>query len=308
MKLPWGFTGFAGKTPGRSSRLTVLSFLLPGFTGFLLFVLLPMIATATVSLTDYSGGPRWRFIGLRNFQLLLGSRRFHQSLLVTLRFVIFTVVLQILLGLLYAVILNRGVRGKTVLRSLFFMPNVLSTVGVSLAFSFILHPENGFANQVLGFFGLPASPWLTSPDTALMSVIIVTLWMSFGYYMVVFLGGLQNINPSLYEAADIDGANDRQCFLRITLPMLSPTMFFAVTVSIIGSFKVFGQVFMMTGGQFGGGPAGSTNVVVFDIYLRSFTNFEFGYASAEALILLALILTVTLIQFRNQRRWVSYDL
>ena len=308
VKRPLRSVKFRQKTLQRTSCPTVLSFLLPGFSGFLLFVLLPMITTAAVSLTDYSGGPRWHFIGLRNFQLLLGSRRFHQSLTVTLRFVVFTVVLQILLGLLYAVILNRGVRGKNMFRSLFFMPNVLSTVGVSLAFSFIFHPEGGFANQVLTFFGLPPSLWLTGTNTALISVIIVTLWMSFGYYMVVFLGGLQAVNPSLYEAADIDGANDLQCFLRITLPLLSPTTFFAVTVSIIGSFKVFGQVFMMTGGQFGGGPAGATNVVVFDIYLHSFTNFEFGYASAESLILLALILTVTLIQFRHQRRWVSYDL
>ncbi|MDC7234963.1 MAG: sugar ABC transporter permease [Spirochaetales bacterium] len=296
------------KTLERASWPTVLSFLLPGFTGFLLFVFIPMISTIGVAFTNYSGGPRWKFIGFRNFQLLLESSQFHQSLLVTLQFVFFTVLLQMVLGLLFAMLLNQGFRGTTFFRSLFFMPNVLSAVGVSLAFSLLFHPSQGFANQLLGILGLPPNTWLTSSDTALMSIIIVTLWMSFGYYMIIFLGGLQSINPALYEAASIDGANGFHTFFKITLPMLSPTMFFAMTMSIINSFKVFDQVFMMTGGQDGGGPAGSTNVVVFDVYQNSFKNYKFGYASAESLLLLLIILTITLIQFRNQKKWVTYDL
>ncbi|MBF9016798.1 MULTISPECIES: carbohydrate ABC transporter permease [unclassified Oceanispirochaeta] len=296
------------KSLERASWFTVLSFLLPGFTGFLLFVFIPMISTIGVAFTNYSGGPNWKFIGIRNFRYLMESSQFHQSLLVTLQFVFFTVIFQILLGLLFAVLLNQGFRGTTFFRSLFFMPNVLSAVGVSLAFSLIFHPGAGFANQLLASLGLPPNTWLTSSDTALMSIIIVTLWMSFGYYMVIFLGGLQSISPSLYEAASIDGANGFHTFFKVTLPMLSPTMFFAMTMSIIGSFKVFDQVFMMTGGQAGGGPAGSTNVVVFDVYLNSFTNYKFGYASAESLILLVIILAITLIQFQNQKKWVTYDL
>jgi multiple sugar transport system permease protein len=287
---------------------TILSFLLPGFTGFLLFIFIPMISTLGVAFTNYSGGPNWKFIGLRNFQILLTSPQFHQSLKVTLTFAVYTVILQILMGLLFAVLLNQQLRGKTFFRSLFFMPNVLSTVGVSLAFSMIFNPAQGFANQILAGLGLPGSAWLTSTDTALMSIIIVTLWMSFGYYMIIFLGGLQSINPALYEAASIDGATGFQSFYKVTLPMLSPTMFFAMTISIIGSFKVFDQVFMMTGGSLGGGPAGSTNVVVFDVYLNSFTHYKFGYASAESLILLLIVLAITLIQFRNQKKWVTYDI
>lgn len=296
------------KSHERVGWLTVLSFLLPGFTGFLLFVFIPMVSTIGVAFTNYSGGPNWKFIGFKNFKYLATSPQFHQSLLVTLQFVVFTVVLQVVLGVLFAVLLNQNIKGKTFFRSLFFMPNVLSAVGVSLAFSLIFHPGEGFANQFLTSLGFQANTWLTSTDTALMSIIIVTLWMSFGYYMVIFLGGLQSINSSLYEAANIDGANSIQTFFKITLPMLSPTMFFAMTMSIIGSFKVFDQVFMMTGGQLGGGPAGSTNVVVFDVYLNSFQNYRFGYASAESLILLSIILIITLLQFQNQKKWVSYDL
>ncbi len=267
-----------------------------------------MITTFGVAFTNYSGGPRWKFVGFRNFQFLLKSTIFRQSLKVTFSFVFYTVILQIVMGLLFALILNQNIRGRNFFRSLFFMPNVLSTVGISLAFSLIFHPTSGFANIVLEFLGLKPNTWLTSPDTALMSIIVVTIWMTFGYYMVIFLGGLQSINRTLYEAAWIDGANGFQAFFKITLPMLSPTMFFAMTMSIIGSFKVFNQVFMMTGGQLGGGPAGSTNVVVFDIYLNSFVNYEFGYASAEALILLVIILIITVIQYRNQKKWVTYDL
>jgi len=287
---------------------TVLSFLLPGFTGFLLFVFIPMVSTIVIGFTNYSGGPNWKFTGLRNFQLLLTSPQFHQSLKVTLVFAFYTVMFQMLVGLLFAVILNQNLMGKTFFRSLFFMPNVLSTVGVSLAFSMIFNPTQGIANQILTGLGFSPSAWLTSSDTALMSIIIVTLWMSFGYYMIIFLGGLQAINPALYEAASIDGASGFQSFYKVTLPMLSPTMFFAMTMSIINSFKVFDQVFMMTGGSLGGGPAGSTNVVVFDVYLNSFTHYKFGYASAESLILLIIVLTITLIQFRNQKKWVTYDI
>ncbi len=267
-----------------------------------------MITTLGVAFTNYSGGPKWKFVGLRNFIQLIESPIFRQSLSITLQFVLITVILQIGMGLLFAVILNGKIAGQKFFRSLFFMPNVLSTVGISLAFSLIFHPGSGVANQFLELIELPASPWLTSPDTALLTIILVTVWMTFGYYMIIFLGGLQSINPALYEAASIDGSSGIQTFIKITLPMLSPTMFFAMTMSIIGSFKVFGQVFMMTGGQLGGGPAGSTNVVVFDVYLNSFVNYKFGYASAEALILLIIVLTITVLQYRNQQRWVSYDI
>ncbi len=296
------------KSLEKTSWPTVLSFLLPGFIGFILFVFVPMLSTLFVSFTNYSGGPNWKFVGLQNYLLIAKDKHFLQSMVVTFKFVIMGVSLQIIMGLLFALILNRNFLGQTFFRSLFFMPNVLSSVGISLAFSLIFHPTKGVANQILAMLKLPPSPWLTSPDTALLSIIMVVLWMSFGYYMVIFLGGLQGINPSLYEAADIDGANDVQKFFRVTLPMLSPTMFFAMTMCIINSFKVFDQIFMMTGGTDGGGPAGSTNVVVYDIYQNSFRNFRFGYASAESLILLLIILIVTLVQFQNQKKWVTYDI
>ncbi|MBN2628296.1 MAG: sugar ABC transporter permease [Spirochaetales bacterium] len=287
---------------------TVLSFLLPGFIGFILFVFFPMLSTFLISFTNYSGGPNWKIVGIDNYLTIAKDKHFLQSLVVTVKFVLIGVSLQIIMGLLFAMLLNRNILGQTFFRSLFFMPNVLSSVGISLAFSLIFHPTKGVANQILEYFGLPDSPWLTDPSTALLSIIMVVLWMSFGYYMIIFLGGLQSINSSLYEAADIDGANGVQKFFRVTLPMLSPTMFFALTMCIINSFKVFDQIFMMTGGTDGGGPAGSTNVVVYDIYQNSFRNFRFGYASAESLILLIIILVITVIQFNNQKKWVTYDI
>lgn len=296
------------KSLEQSNKLTVLSFLLPGFVGFILFVFLPMITTVGVAFTNYSGGSKWQFVGLRNFVQLFQSTIFRNSLLITIKFVCISVVLQLGLGLIFALILNQKIFGQKFFRSLFFMPNVLSTVGVSLAFSMIFHPSLGMANQLLEKIGLDPSLWLAGSDTALGVIIFVTVWMSFGYYMILFLGGLQAVNPALYEAAAIDGSTPVNTFFHITLPMLSPTMFFALTMSIIGSFKVFGQVFMMTGGQQGGGPAGSTNMVVFDVYINSFVNYKFGYASAEALILLVIILAVTLIQHKNQEKWVSYEI
>ena len=186
--------------------MTVLSFLLPGFTGFLLFVFIPMVSTVGVSFTNYSGGPNWKFIGMKNFKFLFESPQFHQSLLVTMQFVFFTVILQILMGLLFAVLLNQGLRSSTFFRSLFFMPNVLSAVGVSLAFSLIFNPGQGFANQFFAVLGLPPNTWLTSPDTALMSIIIVTLWMSFGYYMVIFSG-----RAPVYQYSLVRSRQYRRC-------------------------------------------------------------------------------------------------
>lgn len=296
------------KTLEKTNIGIVMSFLLPGLTGFLLFVFFPMLTTAGVAFTNYSGSPNWHFVGLKNFTRLFVSISFVKSLWLTLKFSAITLFLQIFLGLFFAVVLNRQMKGTNFFRSLFFMPNVLSAVGISLSFSLIFHPQSGVANQFLELFGLPACPWLTHSSTSLMSIIIVTIWMTFGYYMVIFLGGLQSINKTLYEAASIDGAGPFYTFFKITLPMLSPTMFFAMTMSIINCFKVFDQVFMMTGGQFGGGPAESTNVIVYDIYRNSFGHYEFGYASAEALILLSIIMGITIFQYRNQKKWVTYDI
>jgi ABC-type sugar transport system permease subunit len=198
--------------------------------------------------------------------------------------------------------------GRGFFRGVMFLPNVLSSVAVGLVFSLIFDPRRGPVNQFLLSVGLPAPEWLAGMNTALPTIIIIAVWQSFGYYMVLFLGGLQTISASLYEAADMDGAGPIRRFTAITLPGLSPIIFFSVTIAIIRAFQVFDQIFVMTGGQLGGGPAGATTVMVFSIYRNAFSQFRFGYAAAESVVLLAIVLLVTLVQQRGQKRWVNYDI
>lgn len=287
---------------------TVLWFLLPGLAGFLVFLVLPICMAAGLSFTNYSGGPRFRFIGLANYLRAFSNPDFVHSLLVTLSFTVGTVACQIVLGLLFALALHKPLFGRNTFRGLFFLPNVLSSVAIGLAFVLILNPKSGPLNQGLRALGLPGPLWLTSDKTALASIILVAVWQSFGYYMVLFLGGLLSIDVGLYEAASIDGAGAIRKFFSVTLPGLTPVTFYAVTIAVINAFKVFDQVYTMTGGQLGGGPAGATDVLVFDIYVNAFTNLRFGYASAESVVLLVIVLAVTVAQNRGQRKWVSYDI
>lgn len=285
----------------------VAAFILPSLLGFLLFVLAPIVMAAGISLTNFSGGPRFRFIGLRNYALALSNRDFLNSLSVTVNFTIWTVLLQLLLGLAFALLLNNRLFGRHFFRSVIFLPNVLSSVAVGLAFMLILDPKRGPLNQYLRSIGLDPPLWLGSEKSSLATIIMVTVWQSFGYYMVLFLGGLQTISRSLYEAAAIDGAGAVKRFFAVTLPGLSPIMFYSITIAVIRAFQVFDQVYIMTGGQLGGGPAGSTSVLVFDIYKTGFSQFRFGYAAAESVALLGIVLVVTIIQQRGQKRWVNYD-
>jgi ABC-type sugar transport system permease subunit len=259
----------------RTPWLVVAVFLLPSFIGFLLFMAVPIIAAFGISLTNFSGGPNFRFIGLTNYVNAFTSSTFLKFLSVTVNFTLWTVLAQLSLG---------------------------------LVFSLILDSKREPVNQFLLSLGLPAPLWLAGEKTALPTIIMVTVWQNFGYYMVLFLGGLQTISSTLYEAAAIDGAGPGRRFLSVTIPGLSPIIFFSVTIAIIRAFQVFDQIFVMTGGSWGGGPAGATNVLVFDIYKNGFIQFRFGYAAAESVALLLIILAVTLIQQQGQKKWVSYDI
>jgi multiple sugar transport system permease protein len=287
--------------------ITVLLFLLPSLLGFLIFIFIPIIAMIGLSFTNYSGGINLSFIGLDNFLRIFENSMFRKAMINTAVFTLITVTLQILLGFIFAILLNKKIYGRTFFRSVIFLPVILSNIAVSLVFMLIFHPSKGPVNGLLQSLGLPGVPWLTSPKTALLTIALVAVWQSFGYYMVLFLSGLQTINPEIYEAGEIDGANPWQRLWSITIPLLSPTTFFCVIMAIINSFKVFDQIFAMTGGQLGGGPASSTTVLVFDIYQRAFTNLEMGYASAEALILLLVVLSITIVQYQGQSKWVTYE-
>lgn len=286
----------------------ILSFLLPSFIGFVIFILAPMVMAIILSFTNYSGGPKFKFIGLKNYIVAFTNADFLSYLFVTFRFMITTVIFQIGLGLLFAILLTRKFKGCSAFRSIFYIPNILSSVAVGLAFMFIFEPSTGLLNQFLASIGLPTSKWLASATSALDVIITIAIWQNFGYYMVLFIGGLQNISTTLYEAAEMDGASKFKQFIHVTIPGLSPILFYGVTIAIIRGFQVFDYIYIMTGGQQGGGPGGSTNVLAFDIYLNAFTYFRFGYSSAESVVLMVIILLVTFFQNRGQKRWVSYDI
>jgi multiple sugar transport system permease protein len=286
----------------------VLIFLLPSFLGFFIFIFVPMFAALGISLTNFSGGPNFRFVGLTNYRNAFKSSDFLQYLFNTFNFTFWAVTFQLLLGLTLALLLNKNLFGKSAFRGIMFLPNVLSSIAVGLVFSLILDNQRGPVNQFLVHLGIPAPLWLAGIKSALPTIIMVVVWQNFGYYMVLFLGGLQTISPTLYEAAAIDGAGPVRRFFAVTLPGLSPILFFAITIAIIRGFQVFDQIFVMTGGQLGGGPAGATTVLVFDIYKNAFSQFRFGYAAAQSVVLLVIVLVITLIQQRGQKKWVTYDI
>jgi ABC-type sugar transport system permease subunit len=291
----------------QSKKSTVAFFLLPSLVGFSVFILAPMFMAIILAFTNYSGGPAYEFIGMKNFVMAFTKGKFLSYLWITFRYMVITVIFEISLGMAFALLLSQNFKGAGIFRSIFYIPNILCSIAIGLGFLFFFEPTSGIFNHVLSTLGLPTSKWLTGTESALNSIIIVAVWQSFGYYMVLFVGGLQNINPSLYEAATVDGANWWQRFLKITLPGLSPIMFFATIMAIINGFKVFDYIFVMTGGQDGGGPAGATNVLAFDIYRNAFTYFRLGYASAESVMLILIVLTITVIQQIGQKNWVVYD-
>ena len=286
----------------------VAVFLLPSFLGFFIFMVAPMFTAFGISLTNFSGGSNFSFIGLTNYINAFKSSDFIKYLFNTVNFTFWSVTFQLLLGLSLALLLNKKLFGKNAFRGIMFLPNVLSSIAVGLVFSLILDNQRGPVNQFLVSLGLPAPLWLAGVKSAMPTIIMVAVWQNFGYYMVLFLGGLQTISPTLYEAAAIDGAGAVKRFFAVTIPGLSPIIFFSVTIAIIRAFQVFDQIFVMTGGQLGGGPAGATTVLVFDIYKNAFSQFRFGYAAAQSVVLLIIVLAVTVIQQRGQKRWVTYDI
>jgi multiple sugar transport system permease protein len=206
------------------------------------------------------------------------------------------------ISLILANILNQKIRGTTFYRTAYFLPVVSSSIAVALVWAWVFNPDFGLVNEILSTFGLPRLKWLASSTWALPAIVIVSVWRGLGPSTVIFLAGLQGIPEELYDAAKIDGANARQLFRHITIPMLSPTTFFVIVVSIIGSFQVFDLVFMMTQG----GPGRATLVLVYYIYQHAFRWFGMGYAASIAFVLFIVIFVLTLIQLRLSGRWVHY--
>ena len=283
--------------------LTGYLFVLPNFTGFFLFMLLPIIMGAYISLTDYNGFQQINFVGLDNYIKMFSDDYFLTSMKNNLLYTAVTVPTTIIVSTLLAVALNTGIKGSKIFRTAFFFPHISSMVAVGIVWSLLLNPSMGPINNLLLAFGAKNPPkWLSSSDSALWAVMLVAVWKQVGYYMIMILAGLQSIPKQLYEAANIDGAGKVIRFFKITVPMLSPILFMVTILIIISSFQVFDLIMIMTKG----GPGSATNVIVYRIYQEGFKYLRYGYASAMAYFLFFLILIITLIQFRGQKKWVSY--
>ncbi|MFX3625182.1 MAG: carbohydrate ABC transporter permease [Ectobacillus sp.] len=274
-------------------------YLMPAFLIFFFFVYFPFFKTIYMSfhLTNIVG-KAVEFIGFENYQELFSSPDFQNSLLVTLKFVVLTSVPAILGGLALALMAQRKTKGTGALRVMYAMPMAVSTACAAVIWMLLYHPTIGSINYLLG----KQIAWLSDPDYALAAVAIVTAWMQIGFNFILLLAGLQGIPKEYYESAAIDGAGYLQTLWKITLPSLSPTLFFVIVVNVIEAFQAFGQVNIMTAG----GPANSTNVVVYTIYQQAFLNNRFGLASASSIILFFIMLVVTIIQFRYEKKLVFY--
>lgn len=281
-----------------------LLYLLPSIILFGMFVYYPMIKTIYLSffLTNQNGIPVY-FNGIENYTYIFTSDEFRNSMKATFLFVIYTVPASVIIALMMAILANEKLKGVGFFRTMFS-----STMGISVAASaviwlFLFHPSVGAFNNILAAMNLPGVQWLLDPDWALLSISLTTIWMNIGFNFLVILGGLQNIDESLYESATIDGAGYWTKLRRITLPMLSPTLFFIITISLINAFQSFGQIDILTKG----GPIQSTNLVVYSIYKEAFVNYQFGTASAQAIVLFIVVLIVTILQFKFGERKVHYQ-
>ena len=303
--------GFKHAKPVRDGRtrknklrygLTVLAFLLPSAVPLAAFTLGPMIAALWVSLNKWNLLAPMKFVGLDNYSKLLSDGSTGAVFLHTIYFIAGYLPLVYIGGLALALALNTALKGRSLLRGVYFLPVVTSWIVVALVWRWLLSPSNGVVNTVLGFFGIAGPGWWTDPSWAMPSIIIASAWKDLGFVMVILLAGLQAISPDMYDAAKVDGAGWWRRLFSITLPLLSPSTFFVLVISLINGFQVFDQVYAMTGG----GPNGSSQVVVLEVYDLTFRYGRAGEASALSWMLFIVILAVTVIQVRGQRRWVTY--
>lgn len=288
----------------QSRRLTAYAFLLPNILGFVTLTLIPILVAFGLSFLNWDFANPAQFIGIKNFARLLRDSGFKIALTNTIYYTAVSVPLTIVISLLLAILLNQKVRGVKWFRTIYFFPEISSMIAVAVVWNMLYHPTMGPINNILRSVGIANPPgWTASVKWALPAVILMSVWKQVGYYMVIYLAGLQGIPDQLYEAATIDGAGPWQKFRYITVPMLSPTTFLISILLVINSFKVFDQIVIMTDG----GPGRATYVLVYYIYYQAFQLFRFGYASAIATVLFAIVLIVTIVQFRMERKWVNYS-
>jgi multiple sugar transport system permease protein len=293
----------------RTSRMQEVlagyGFALPALVALTIFLIIPILAALVLVFMEYDvlSPPQWA--GLQNILAIPKDIRLGIMYWNTLRFVVFATLFNNVLGLLLAMGVNRAMPGvlRYLLRTALFFPVLTTTASLALVWNFLLTQDRGVVNYLLQQIGLAPVPWLSSSTWAPVSVVVFDVWRACGYLMVIYLAGLQGISEVLYEAAEIDGANQFQRMRYITLPLITPTAFFAVIISVLGAAQVFDNVWVLTGG----GPADASRLIVLYIYEIGFKRFEMGYAAAVSLTLFLVLILVTLFQFRMSQRWVHYE-
>lgn len=287
----------------RAEERAAWLFLAPSLVLFAIFTAIPVISAFFISFTQWNLFNEVTWVGIGNYLELARDEIFAKVLGNTAYFVLISVPVQIVLALLCALVLNRGIKGQTFFRVVYFLPVVTSTIAAALVWAWLFNSNFGLINAGLSLVGVTELPkWMGSTRWAMPAIIIVSIWQNLGYAMVLFLAGLQNIGRDVHDAAALDGATGWDRFWHITLPLLSPTTFFVLVISIIGSFQVFELVLVMTKA----GPANATNTLVYYIYQNGFQFYQMGYASAAAMVLFLIVLAFTLVQYKLQRRWVHY--
>lgn len=292
-------TKSASRKLKRKNTLIAWSFIAPNFIGFLIFTLVPVVFSLILAFMKWDSFSTPEFVGLQNFTRMLSDDTFWLSLKNTFLYTIGVVPLTLVCSLGLAILLNQKIKGVKFFRTAFFFPYVTSLVAIAVVWSMLFHPTMGPINQFLRVVIENPPGWLSSSDWALTAIIIVSVWRGMGYYMILYLAGLQGISKELYEAAAMDGANKWKQFIHITVPALRPTTFFVTIMLVINCIKIFDLVQVMTDG----GPGRATNVLVYQVYSEAFVKFNFGYASAIAMVLFVIVLVITVIQFKwNQIR------
>lgn len=286
-------------------------FLLPSLIGMLFFSLLPLAISGFISLTDWNGLDQLlapgifqeHFVGVDNFKAILSSNEFWQVLGNTCYYIVLYIPLMLIASLSVAQLLSRNRKGVTAFRVIYYIPVLTSWVAASLIWETVLSPEYGALNNLLAILGIEGPGWLLDETWAMPAVVLVSVWKDMGFFGLILLSGIIGIDRGYYEAAELDGAGAWRKFRRITLPLMTPSIFYVLIVSLINAFQLFPQIMIMTDG----GPNGATQVMVERIYKYGFRYYRMGYAAAFSWILFVIIIVCTFIQMKGQKRWVNYD-
>lgn len=278
-------------------------FVIPALIPLIVFWIYPILRSVFISFTDWDYmSPTYHFVFLDNFKALFLDQRFYDALWNTVVFTLGTLIPTIVFGLMLALLLQKSFKGSGIIKFILFSPWITPTVAVSIVWTWIYNPDTGIANTILNFFGLPGLQWIKSSQTAMLAVIIVTVWKSLGYAMIFYLSALEKVPKELYEASGMDGAKSWQRFRDVTVPCISPTTFFLMIITMVNSLQAYDQIQILTQG----GPSGSTRTLLYMYYQLGFEEFNMGQATAVAIVLILITVLLSVIQFTGSKKWVHY--